>query len=224
MKFLRSQPKNAWLLALCAVAAMLVGCQSARVEDPYFSEIPSYADGPAAAATVAAPAASVTDTNPIAQAGRFRVGDTVIVSFSGLDTVIPVHEERIKDDGTITLHLINAVKVAGKTPGELQRELQERYKQYYTRLVVTVKWLDLYFFVGGEVRSPNKQLWTGELTVTQAIQASGDFTDFANKKKVQVTRTDGAVVKVNCIEALRNPQLDPKVLPGDKIHVPRRLW
>ena len=54
-------------------------------------------------------------------------------------------------------------------------------------------------------------------------QAAG-FTDFANKKKVKLTRVDGRTQTVNCIKALDKPSLDPEVYPGDKIYVRRRIW
>jgi protein involved in polysaccharide export with SLBB domain len=58
----------------------------------------------------------------------------------------------------------------------------------------------------------------------KVIASAGGFTDFANKKKVKLTRVDGRTQIVNCPKALDNPSLDPEVYPGDTIHVPRRLW
>jgi protein involved in polysaccharide export with SLBB domain len=121
--------------------------------------------------------------------------------------------------------MIGSVLAKGKTSGELQKEIQDKYvPKYYQRLVVTVKSMDSFYTVGGEVKMPGRQPWVGELTVTQGIQSAGDFTDFANKKKVQLVRANGTKIVVNCIKALENPNLDPKVLPGDKITVPRRWW
>jgi hypothetical protein len=39
-----------------------------------------------------------------------------------------------------------------------------------------------------------------------------------------LTRFDGRTQTVNCVKALDKPSLDPEVYPGDKIHVPRRIW
>jgi polysaccharide biosynthesis/export protein len=158
---------------------------------------------------------------------RFRVGDQVMVNFSGLPLAEPIapHDERIKEDGTITLPLIGAVKAAGRTPGELQKIIQDLYvPKYYIRMTITVKSQELVYYVGGEVRNPGRQQYIGETTVTKAIQTAGDFTDFANKKKVRLTRADGKTSTVNCIKALADPSLDPQVFPGDKITVLRRLW
>jgi protein involved in polysaccharide export with SLBB domain len=64
-------------------------------------------------------------------------------------------------------------------------------------------------------------LYGPSITVTKAIQTAGDFTEFANKKKVKLTRKDGSIYTVNCIKALEDPTQDLEVYPGDTIHVPR---
>lgn len=159
---------------------------------------------------------------------RFAVGDLVLVNFSGVDaSVAPApHEERIKDDGNITLPLIGAVKAKDKTSGDLQREILNLYvpKYYNSNLTVTVKGQERVFFVRGQVRSPGRVVYTGEITVTKAISSVGDFTDFANKKNVQLTRADGRIFTVNCVKALQNPALDLQVFPGDQIVVKQKWW
>src|ERR1700753_3390131 len=60
---------------------------------------------------------------------HLHVGDTVTVVLTGLPdpTVVPSHEEAIKEDGTITLQEIGPIVAAGKTAGELQRDIQNAY-------------------------------------------------------------------------------------------------
>jgi polysaccharide export outer membrane protein len=203
---------------LLTLAALLGGCRTSSVDEPLFTEVPGLTT-PAGDTNLAVPPPAGGELS-----GRFRVGDMVTVNFSGVSEMIPPHEERIKDDGTITMHLIGSVAAAGKTPGELQKEIQDRYRKYYPNIVVTVKSFELFYYVGGEVRNPARVPWGGEITVTRAIQSVGDFTDFANKTKVQLIRANGTQVTVNCKKAISHPDLDPKVMPGDKIHVPRRWW
>lgn len=158
-------------------------------------------------------------------AARFHVGDTVTVSFSGTADPILDHVEPIKEDGTITLPYIGAVRAIGRTAGELQNDIHDLYvPKYYVRLTITVSSPQRVFYVGGEVKQPGRQLYIGETTVTKAIQAAGDFTDFANHNKVWLTRSNGERIKVNCSKAMKNPSLDPPVYPGDQIQVPRRLF
>lgn len=151
-----------------------------------------------------------------------------MVNFSGLQTPPPVHEEQIKSDGYVTLPLIGSVKADGKTPGELQRDMYSLYvPKYYpasSGFTVTVKPKERVFYVGGEVKAPGPKVYLGKTTVTKAIQAAGDFTDFANKRSVKLIRTDGTTITVNCNKAIERPELDPPVFPNDKIHVKRRIF
>ena len=118
-------------------------------------------------------------------------------------------------------------KADGKTPGDLEKEIRARYvPKYFKYMTVTVKQEEstLWYYVDGEVKAPNRQIYTSRITVLKAIASAGGFTDFANKKKVKLTRVDGRTQIVNCVKALDNPSLDLEVYPGDKIYVPRRLW
>jgi len=213
--------------AICGIVVAIAGCKTTPADEPVFSDAPaaSAAAQPAAPALQAAVATGATAAVEGGRSSVFRVGDPVTVTFSGVDAALPVHEERIKDDGSITLPLIGSLVVVGMTPGELQKKIHAKYvPDYYKRLVVTVKPLDQVFFVGGEVRSSGRQAWSGEIRVTQAIQGAGGFTDFANKKNVLLRRVDGKIIKVNCLKAIENPALDPMVMPGDTITVKKTPW
>jgi polysaccharide biosynthesis/export protein VpsN len=195
------------------------GCASSS-DEILFSDNPQLNS---ALAETGTPAADTPSTD--LTAARFHVGDTVTISFSGTANTIPDHVEPIKEDGTITLPYIGAVRALGKTTGELQNDILNLYvPKYYVRLTVTVSSPQRVFYVGGEVKQPGRQLYIGETTVTKAIQAAGDFTDFANQNKVWLIRGTGDRIKVNCKKALQDPTLDPPVYPGDQIQVPRRIF
>ena len=161
-----------------------------------------------------------------ADVARFRIGETVIVTFSGSPIPIEPHEEPIKEDGTITLSLIGAVNAAGKTAGELQNEIYTNYvPKYYVRLTVTVKSGERVYYVGGEVKGSSRQFYVSDTTVTKAIQAAGGLTDFANHSKVWLTHTStGQRIRVNYDEALKYPAKDPPVYPDDQINVEKRIF
>ncbi len=171
-----------------------------------------------------APAAEESQGNT--EVARFHVGESVNIIFSGTPdpTEFPPHEETIKEDGNITLPLIGSVQALGKTAGELQKEIRDLYvPKYYVRLNVVVKPGDLIYYVRGEVKTPGRQLYVGETTVTKAITSAGDFTDFASHK-VTLIRANGQRVKVNVDKALEDPTLDAKVYPGDQVYAPRRIF
>ncbi|MGO9588391.1 MAG: polysaccharide biosynthesis/export family protein [Limisphaerales bacterium] len=159
------------------------------------------------------------------EVARFHVGDTVTVSLTDLPSDIPMHTESIKEDGTITMPDIGHVQAAGKTAGELQNEIYNLYvPKLYRHLTVTVNTGDRVYYVTGEVKGPGRQLYAGQMTVTKAITTAGDFTDFANHKKVWLIRANGQRIKVNCDKALQDASQDPPVYPNDQIQVPRRFW
>jgi protein involved in polysaccharide export with SLBB domain len=198
-------------------SVILTGCASSP-NDPFFS------DNPSPPAMAGAPA-GVTNP-PTSDVARFRVGDTISVALSGLPSDVPIHEESIKEDGTITMPDIGHIQAAGKTAGELQNEILNLYvPKYYTHLTVTVKSPDdSVYYVRGEVHTPGRLVYVGATTVTKAITSAGDFTDFANHKKVWLIRANGDRIKVNCDKALEDPSQDPAVYPGDQIEVERRIW
>jgi polysaccharide biosynthesis/export protein VpsN len=227
----------------------LDGCRTRPPAEQQFAELPpgvihtsTVSPIPVAAtpAQVLAPATApvaVSATSPatvpaaISGAGPepevFRVGDSLTVTFTDTPTLIPLFEEKIKEDGTITLTLNQVFKADGKTRGSLAKEIRDRYvPDYFKEMTVTVKQeaSTRWYYVDGEVKAPNRQIYNSRITVLKAIASAGGFTDFANKKKVKLTRMDGRTQIVNCPKALDNPALDPELYPGDKIHVPRRLW
>jgi len=154
---------------------------------------------------------------------RLHVGDVVTVAFSGLPEEMIPQEKPIKEDGTISLQDIGSVKAAGKTAGELEDYIQKLYvPQYYTHLTVTVKTTgDRVYYVRGEVKNPGRLIYAGQITVTKAITSAGDYTDFANHKKVLLIRANGSRFKINCDAILDGELPDPPVYPGDQIQVPR---
>jgi polysaccharide export outer membrane protein len=161
---------------------------------------------------------------PMADAAAGLVpGDLVRVIFSGPPQPPEPHEETIKEDGMITLPDIGSIKAAGKTTGELQKEIHSKYvPDYFKRLTVTVSSDRRVYYVTGQVRSPGRQEYIGATTVLKAIASAGDFTDFANRNKVVLTRGDGSRHIINCNKAAKDATYDLPVYPGDKIEVPLR--
>jgi len=170
--------------------------------------------------------AAVTNSNAL-EPEVLRVGDSLTVTFIDTPTTFPPFQEKIKEDGTIKLALNQYFTADGKTRGDLEKEIRARYvPDYFKYLTVTVT-PDVntrQYYVDGEVKTPSRQTYISRITVLKAIASVGGFTDFANKKKVKLTRVDGRTQIVNCVKALDKPSLDPEIYTGDKIHVPRRIW
>ncbi len=167
--------------------------------------------------------ASATGASKAVQADSLRRGDLIQIDFSGIATPPADLEERIKEDGTINLQLIGNLMAAGKSPGQLQKEIQDAYvPKYFVRLTVTVRTERRVFYVDGEVRRPDRFVYEGELTVLQAIAAAQGFTEFAARGRVELVRSTGERIVIDSRKAKRNRRLDVPVVPGDTITVPRR--
>jgi protein involved in polysaccharide export with SLBB domain len=153
-------------------------------------------------------------------------GDSLTISFSDLPNATPPSQVKIKEDGSITLLLNQTFTAAGKTRGNLEKEIRECYvPRYYKYMTVTItrEAQTLFYYLDGEVKAPARQVYISRITVLKAIASAGGFTEYAKKKAVKLTRLDGRKLTINCTKALDDPSLDLEVYPGDKIYVPRKL-
>ena len=158
---------------------------------------------------------------------RLTTGETVTVTLSGPPELPGTPEEKpIQSDGTIAMPVIGRVQAAGMTPGELEEHIKNLYvPSVYTHLSVTVQTSShRVYFVRGEVKLPNQVEWLGPITVTKAITAAGDFTDYANRRAVVLIRASGKHFTINCKKILKGEAPDPPVFPGDQIYVRRSIW
>jgi polysaccharide export outer membrane protein len=157
---------------------------------------------------------------------RLHIGDVVSVTFTGLPETVEPLDKPIKEDGTITLPDVGRVKAVGKTIGELEDAIHDLYvPKVYLHLNVTVKTSsDRVYYIRGEVRAPGRLIYAGPITVSKAITSAGDFTDFANRSSVILTRSNGDRFRLNLNKILAGDQPDPPVYPGDQIEVGRRLF
>jgi polysaccharide export outer membrane protein len=219
--------------AVCGLfvgALILAGCQTGSNDS--FADLP-----PVPGATGAAPSTggSVANTGSSATVTPraitpdspeiIKIGDVLTVTFMDIPTPPLPSATKVREDGTITLMLNQTFVAAGKTSGDLEREIRAAYvPKFYVTMTVTVFMQNGFYFVDGEVKAPNRYPYAGKTTVLKAIASAGDFTEYAYKKKVTLTRTDGHTLIINCIKALGDPTLDVEVYPNDKIHVPRRLF
>lgn len=208
------------LLGLAFLAGCATGNPGTKTARP--------APGMGATATGLPVLPPVTGTNAAQQ--PLRNGDMVTVSFpdmpKGDSSTMGTLEcrERIRDDGTIILPYHVVVQAAGKTVTQLQDAIHDAYvPKYYTMLTVSVKGEDRVYYVGGEVKIPNRYGYVGETTVLRAIDSAGGLTDFANKKTIELRRENGELRIINYDKARKNPSLDPKVYPNDQIIVRQRL-
>jgi polysaccharide export outer membrane protein len=154
-----------------------------------------------------------------------NIGDSLTVIFSDAPVPEKNFEVRVNEEGTITLIQNEKFVAVGKTRGQLEKEIRERYvPRYYVRMTVTIVPKERVYYVDGEVRQAGPKFYTQPITILKAIASAGGFTDFAKKTKVSLTRLNGKKQTINCEKALKDPRLDVPVYPGDTIYVRRRIF
>jgi protein involved in polysaccharide export with SLBB domain len=156
---------------------------------------------------------------------RLRPSDPVLIYLRGILPRDDQIEEIVDERGYVTLPFIDDVMAMGRTVSELEREIQRTYieRQIYKSITVNVVMPSQTFFVQGEVRQPMRfQLVTG-MTILQAIATAGGYTEFAEPKRVMLTR-NGKVRELNMRDIERNPQNDIPIESGDVIRVPRSIF
>ena len=104
----------------------------------------------------------------------------------------------VDDTGTIELPYAGKFIVAGKTLNQIKVELDIAIKSYITDAVVTVKMINNYVSIIGEVQRPGKyQIYKNRLNIFQALAMAGDLDKYSNRQKIQIIRQtpDGNTVK-----------------------------
>lgn len=155
-----------------------------------------------------------------------RPGDKVLINFADNPGIQSLWEQTVSSDGTLFLPFNQKLKVEGLQEGQLEQAIHDLYvPKLLTRLTVNVRLEQRSFFVSGEVRNPGQRELTGSMTAMKAIAAAGDFTDFANKSRIEVTRSSGERIEVDGQKARRNPsRYDVPVYAGDTVFVHRRIF
>ena len=162
---------------------------------------------------------------PTVSSDIIREGEQLTIEF--FETNLGKIEQAVADDGTITLPLLTErVQAAGKKVSELQDSIRNLYvPRKYVRMTVNIKRENRFYWVRGEVKRSGQMPYTGEMTVTKAISAAGDFTEYANRKNIQIIRGNGSKTKVDWKKAVENPQkYDLPIYPGDTVHVPQSIY
>lgn len=130
----------------------------------------------------------------------------------------------VDDEGTIELPYAGRFIVAGKTLNMIKTELDKALKSYVADAVVTVKLVNNYVSIIGEVQNPGKYpIYKDRLNIFQALAMAGDLGVYSNRKKLQLIRQtpDGNVVKEFSVRdrSIIGSQFF-YVMPNDVIYAP----
>lgn len=209
-----SSPHKVLVIPVLMLAMMgSLYAQSAQKASPEKSS-KEYAD--------AAPASTVSETKPAAPASLasgYRIGS---------DDVLAVHVWKepdlsatvsVRPDGKITLPVIGDVEVGGRSPQDVQSEVQNRLKAYVSSPEVTVIVQEVksvkFNIVGDGIARPGSYELTPPMSVLDAIAMAGGLKDFAKKTKIYVLRVapDGTSTRLpfNYKEVTKGEKLSQNV-------------
>ncbi|CAN5152288.1 N/A [soil metagenome] len=222
-----------WAFTFVVAASLL-----ARVPLPAQDSSPSMVPmQPPARAIPAEPATSsaVMRTNSMTVLDdRKRLGPNDHISFRVVeDRDNEAQRLRVNDNGQLEVPYIGLVQAAGRTSKELAYTIKSALeKEYYynATVIIALEYVSEKsrgrVYVSGSVKGPGPQEIPPDetYTVSKAIIRAGGFGDFANTRRVRVTRRSGQdfVVDVkNVIERGRTDQ-DVVLQPDDQIFVPAR--
>lgn len=121
----------------------------------------------------------------------------------------------VSTSGSINYSYLGDVRVAGKSPVELEQHIAGLLRNgYLVNPSVNVRVVQYRpFFIAGEVRSPGSYAYQPGLTLDRAIALAGGLTDRASTRKIFVTKAEG-----NSSDEKRVP-LSFRIQPGDTITV-----
>ncbi len=166
---------------------------------------------------------------------RKRLGTNDFVSFRVVeDRDNESQRLRVNDNGQLEVPYVGLVQAAGKTSKELAysvKGLLEKEYYYHATVIIAVDHVSEKsrgrIYVTGSVRGPGPQEIPPDesYTVSKAVIRAGGFSDFADKRKVRITRKNGQDFVVdlkNVIERGRSDE-DAVLEPDDQIYVPQKL-
>jgi polysaccharide export outer membrane protein len=137
----------------------------------------------------------------------------------------------VRPDGKVTTSLVEDIDVAGKTPTDLAREIEEKLSTYINSPRVTVSVnnfsgpLSEQVRVIGEATNPSAVNYTEHMTLLDLMIAVGGLTEFAdgnNAKLVRVIDGKQTTFEINIDDLIRDGDISENVdmLPGDIVIIP----
>jgi polysaccharide biosynthesis/export protein len=182
-----------------------------------------------AVAAPAAPAAVVPAPVPVlAVIPDYLIGAEDILSIVFWRDKEMSTEVAVRPDGKITLPLLNEVRAAGLTPGQLKDLLVEESKKYVEdpNVSVVVKQINSRkVFITGEIGKPGPYPLMAPTTIMQLLVVAGGLRDYAHSEKITIMRSENGKptsLRFNYKEFVKNKNLKQNIelKPGDTIIVP----
>jgi protein involved in polysaccharide export with SLBB domain len=191
---------------------------------------------PKAAAVEPATTSTVMRTNSMTVLDdKKKLGSNDFVSFRVVeDRDNESQHLRVNDTGELEVPYVGLVQAAGKSCKELAYTVKaalEREYYYHATVIIAVDHISeksrgkVYVYGSVKGQGPQEIPADESYTVSKAIIRAGGFGDFADKKKIKLTRKNGETVTVNLKRVIEEGRTDEDVVvrPDDQIYVPQKL-
>ena len=164
-----------------------------------------------------------------------RLGSNDYVSFRVVEDRDDESQHlRVNDNGELEVPYIGLVPAQGRTCKELAYSIKnalEKEYYYHATVILAVDRVSeksrgsVYVYGAVKGQGPQEIPPDETYTVSKAIIRAGGFGDFADKRKVKLTRKNGKDITVDLKRIIEQGRTDEDVVvqPDDQIYVPQRL-
>ena len=151
--------------------------------------------------------------NPMGEGGAMR----------GDEASNQLNSYPVELDGTVDIPYVGPVVVAGKTLSEAKQAIATVLEDYLRDASLTVKLVNNYVSVLGEVREPGRYvIYKDRLTIYEAIAMGGDVADFGDRYTLAIIRPVDGRTLVKEFDITDRNIIDSEyyyIMPGDVIYV-----
>jgi polysaccharide export outer membrane protein len=160
------------------------------------------------------------------EAYRLNPGDSLQISVWNEEAL--QQEVMVLPDGTISFPLVGILKVANKTPEQIQGEIKQKLSQLIPDPEINLSVSAVEgnsIFIIGKVNGPGRYPMTRPTDVVQALSLAGGFTTYAETDNIQILRRAGkkqSVIPFDYTKIADGKALETNILlqSGDTIVVP----
>jgi protein involved in polysaccharide export with SLBB domain len=162
------------------------------------------------------------ETRPIALSGvatHLQAGDKLRVTVYGEEALTGPYD--INPGGYVSMPLVGAIRAAGRTRSELERDIANRYRSggFLQDPNVSVAVVEFRpFYILGEAEKPGEYPFRSGLNVHSAVAMAGGFTYRASRSSVLIRHAGQQVWREY---SLTEPV---PIAPGDLIRIPERYF
>jgi protein involved in polysaccharide export with SLBB domain len=223
------------LYVLIFTATVLVN-PPGRAQDSPGTPVPTIAPLPPETETAPPATSAVMHTNSMdVLDDKKKLGRNDYVSFRVVqDRDNESQHLRVNDSGDLEVPYIGLVPAEGKTCKELAYRIKaalEKEYYYHATVILAVDRVSeksrgrVYIYGSVKAQGPEELPPNEVFTVSKAVIRAGGFGDFANKRKVKVTRKNGRDYTIDLKRVIEEGHTEEDLVlePDDQIYVPQRL-